>query len=352
MDELCSKYISIKDSKQETFHVISKYIRIFVCITGIVCNLLATIVLTRKGLIRSPSNVILIVISISGILALVDSGTLFVIDINYIKYDYTYVQSYYIILPGCYFSCAVHTWMTVSLAYWRVKATRSADRGTHLTMKKVAINIIVVFILSMTFYAPYYGTYFADVTNCNRINFISNSTVNDTAKIWHINSRNQIIGLIDYFINTLLNQVIPTFTLLVLTIMLIKSFAESKRIRKNCLRMQRMDSLSYHAVRKSNLSNNSQVIDPAHSLILVFIFTLLCDLPTIMYTIYRILSKATSNQLFQGPYITDVTTICNISKLINCSSILFLLCINSETFRKEVKKIFCICTSDRKNDTN
>ena len=376
----CSYYFSTKDKAPSLADYI---VFVSVCIVGSVCNLLAIIVLSRKALIKNPTNLFLIAISICGLIALIESFVLFVINQTNDKYTRPQSYGWIFILPCCYLICAIHTWLTVSIAAWRV-ATLDFPMQSNLILNRrnVLINMIIVVIIAIIFHIPHYQSYFVNEITCNRtiepitkhMHAINDSRIITTPmkqiierrkiKVYFIDSGSRRLQMIGFFVHSIAMQVIPCILLLIFTIILIKKLSDARKRKKKLMsgsakgRSRASVSQSISNQISSDASSDKRsdrgaksadksVIETSHALILIFIFTLICDLPISIKIIKELI---TNQEVTTNPFLSNVDTLCNVLKLLDCSAVLILLSVTSSVFRQELvsvlKQIF-ICRSHK-----
>ena len=209
----------------------------------------------------------------------------------------------------------------------------------------------------------------------------SKVTSNYTTTIHYISSRSKRLETIGFYIHSIGMQVVPNFFLLFFTLILLKKLAQARK-RKQQLLMARngihnnLSSSNYDtsggvsADQGSNLNSTSSatsgnirpnfnrtqsdaaacaeskvVIETSHALILIFCVSLICDLPISIKILADLIRFPTMDKVI----FSNITYICNIMKLLNCSLVLVLCSITSSLFRSMflevvqsiVRVIFC-----------
>lgn len=209
----------------------------------------------------------------------------------------------------------------------------------------------------------------------------SKVTSNYTTTIHYISSRSKRLEKIGFYIHSIGMQVVPNFFLLFFTLILLKKLAQARK-RKQQLRMARngvhnnLSSSNYDtpggvsADQVSNLNSTSSttsgnirpnfrrtqsdaaacaeskvVIETSHALILIFCVSLICDLPISIKILVDLIRFPNMDKVI----FSNITYICNIMKLLNCSLVLVLCSITSSLFRSTflevvqstVRIIFC-----------
>lgn len=367
MDAICTAYEHFKNYKFQSGDYIHLTMVSTICTFGTLTNFIAIIVLSRKKLIKNPNNLFLIVISICGFIALIASFVLFLLDITYRKLSYQHTQGVIIVLPLCYLLCAIHTWMTVFLAVWRV-VTLDFPMNTSMKMsiRNVMINIVIVIIAVCVFHIPHYQSLAVQTVECNSTSVSkNNSSLTEFEHAYYFSSRNPYLERIGFYVHTIGMQIFPCALLLVLTILLMERLLRARNRRRNLKR----GSISTTAPYKRSISKNSSsttgstvgsersndskksdkfVIETSHALILIFIFTLICDIPVSLKIIGELISD--EEKVIATGIIKNIGIICNLLKLVNCSSVLIFLCITSGAFRSEFMKAFSFCSCSERRD--
>lgn len=361
MNATCTIYEHFKNYKFQSRDYINLTMVSTICTFGTLTNLIAIIILSRKKLIKNPNNLFLIVISICGFIALIASFVLFLLNITYSKLSYQHTQGVIIVLPLCYLLCAIHTWMTVFLAIWRV-VTLDFPMNTSMKMsiRNVMINIVIVIIAVVIFHIPHYQSLVVQTVKCNTTSASeNNSSLAEFENVYFFSSRNPYLERVGFYVHTIGMQIFPCALLLVLTIFLMERLLRARNRHRNLKRgsFKRSISKNSSSVTGSTVgserSNDSKkgdrfVIETSHALILIFIFTLICDIPVSMKIIGELI--ADEEKVVATGIIKNIGIICNLLKLVNCSSVLIFLCITSGIFRSEFMKAFSFCLCSKRQD--
>lgn len=336
MDTLCQFYTLSKILTPSYIDIFNTYFAIIVSVFGLISNTIAIIVLSRKKLIQNPCNIFLLVISICGVISMFGSFTLLITDIVFDRYTFEHTIGWMIALLFCYVVCAIHTWVTVSLSAWRV-FTLDFPLQTSLRMnhRNVAINIVIVIIFATLFHMPHLYTIRAQETVCDRtpirFNASSDATEIDAIKIYTIASIDKNMEAIGFYSHAVAMELVPCALLLAFTVILLRKLSDALKRRQS---FQKCDT--YRS------KGDKLVMETSHALILIFLFTLVCDIPVSVKVMIGLIQN---RGVPMSGIASHISYICHPFKLINCSGILILLCITSSVFRKEFKRAFnsCVC---------
>lgn len=345
--------ISLRSFLYEFF---SYYIILF----GLISNIVLLIVLTRKNLISNPSNIFLIGISFADLFVMITHVT--IIGVGLLTTEHSYTASLWIIflMPPCYITCSISSWITVCLAGWRVITLYFPfQRTLKLSIRNAVINIISVYLIVISLMGWHYFWYFINSIDC--------TTDGAAVKVYFIEHGQETIQKVGFFIKSIGMQIIPCFLLLIFTIMLLIKLSEAKSRRMKLFRsgsvVSKASNMKGASVRrmasdaKGSESGNGNggemksVLQTSNVLILIFILSLICELPvaiTILVNLYydSITMVVSSNIIY----------LCNVLKLFNCSLNLVLYCIMSSVFRKTFLDVFGpyipFCASASKDGTS
>ena len=336
MDALCELYTLSKTLTPSYIDIFNTYLAITISVFGLISNTIAIVILSRKKLIQNPCNIFLLVISICGVISMSGSFTLLITDIAFDRYTFEHTIGWMIALLFCYVVCAIHTWITVSLSAWRV-FTLDFPLQTSLKMnhRNVVINIVMVIIFVTLFHMPHLYTIRAQETVCDQmpIRFNASSDANQigSIKIYTMVSIDKNMEVIGFYSHSVAMQLIPCALLLAFTVILLRKLSDARKRRQ-----------SFQKCGTYRSKGDKLVMETSHALILIFLFTLICDIPVSVKIIIGLIQNKGVPKSGIGSHITFI---CHPLKLINCSGVLILLCITSSVFRKEFKRAFnsCLC---------
>lgn len=320
-----------------------EYLSVYIVTFGLISNSILLIVLTRKHLISNPSNIFLIGISFADLFEMIQHVT--IIGVGFLTTEYSYSSSLWIILlmPPCYITCAISTWITVCLAGWRV-ATLYFPFQRALTIRNAVISVICVYLVVTALMGWHYFWYFINSIDCTFNGVIT--------KIYFIEHSQKTIQKIGYYIKSIVMKIIPCFLLLVFTIMILIKLSEAKKRRMKLMRSSSVISKSFNSKvasdkrmasvkrkaserRNGNRSEKKSVLQTSNVLILIFLFSLLCEIPSSITTLVKLW-----NNRIKIVVPSNIVYLCSVLKLFNCSFNLILYCIMSSVFRKTFMDIF------------
>lgn len=336
MNALCQFYTLSKILTPSYIDIFNTYFAITVSVFGLISNTIVIIILSRKKFIQNPCNVFLLVISICGVISMFGSFTLLITDIAFDRYTFEHTIGWMIALLFCYVVCAIHTWITISLSAWRV-FTLDFPLQTSLKMnhRNVVINIVIVIIFVTLIHMPHLYTIRAQETVCDqtpsRFNASSDASQIGAIKIYTMASIAKDMEVMGFYSHAIAMQLIPCALLLVFTVILLCKLSDAKKRRQ-----------SFQKCGTYRSKGDKLVMETSHALILIFLFTLVCDIPV---SIKVMIGLIQNKGVPMSGISSHISYICHPLKLINCSGVLILLCITSSVFRKEFKRAFnsCVC---------
>ena len=333
------------------YEVLSVYIVIF----GLISNSILLIVLTRKNLISNPSNVFLIGISFADLLVMTTHISIFLVTLLTIEHSYMLTLWTILLMPPCYITCSIGTWITVCLAGWRVIALYFPfQRRLKLSVKNASIIVICVYVMVTTVMGWHYFWYYISAIDC----FSNHSNVlYRNIEVYNIEHSHRTIQKIGFLIKPIGMQIIPCILLLIFTIMLLIKLSEAKDRRSKLTRSTMISTPSIsgretHNGKASMMKKASDtpkgiersqsreresksVIQTSNVLIVIFILSLICELPTAITIIIDLIADNMTVEIH-----FNLIYQCNIFRLFNCSLNLVLYCIMSSVFRSTFMNIF------------
>lgn len=333
------------------YEVLSVYIVIF----GLISNLILLIVLTRKNLLSNPSNVFLIGISFADLLVMTTHISIFLVTLLTTEHSYMLMLWTILLMPPCYITCSIGTWITVCLAGWRVIALYFPfQRTLKLSGKNASIIVICIYVMVTTLMGWHYFWYYISTIDC----FANHSNVlYRDIEVSYIEHSHRTIQKIGFFIKPIGMQIIPVILLLIFTIMLLIKLSEAKDRRSKLIKSTIVSTASingrksYHG--KGSMMRNAfdtpkciersqskereskSVLQTSNVLVVIFIISLICELPA---AITIILDLIADNMTMENHF--NLIYQCNIFRLFNCSLNLILYCIVSSVFRSTFMNIF------------
>ncbi|CAH1783972.1 unnamed protein product [Owenia fusiformis] len=305
------------------------HLSVFVCILGIVANILNIIVLTRKNMINSV-NCILTWLAIADLLTMMSYLPFALYFYCLTGPDETYGHSYnwvaFILFHNC-FSITSHTiamWLTVSLAIFRYIIVCHHSIGpTMCSMLRAKITITAVYISTAIICIPQYISYEITKLAPNKTSY------NSTNAYWFVESeivRKTDGGLLkgNYWLYGVVIKLTPCVLLTVLSILLIIAMRQADKRRQRLLTQgRRAESERTHE------SNRTTAM-----LVAIVLFFVITELPQ---GILAMLSGI-SNYIFINVYVM-LADIMDMLILLNSAANFIMYCIMSRQFRNTFKEV-------------
>lgn len=321
------------------------YVSVSVCLFGFMANMANIIVLTRKNMAVSSTNLILTWLAIADLFTMLDYFP-FAVHFYILKdidLQPLYTRSYgwicFLLFHGS-FSIVCHTvavWLTIALAIFRFLYIWFPTKGsTYCSLQHAKIVIAVIIISTVLMTVPnVVANDFGDVNMCK-------TTFNTTSNLSVVTSRDRIYrwepregssafafnASLNFFVQASLMKIIPCIMLTLLTILLVVAMHRAYKRRMALKNKGKKEDSDKH-----NEHNRTTLM-----LLAVVVLFLITELPQGIMTILNLVVA----DFYQTTYMPlgdlfDITALCN-------NAINFVLyCTMSTQFRQTFHAIFCHC---------
>lgn len=322
----------------ENYFNIHGYLSVCICLFGILANTANIIVLTRKNMITSTTNYILLFLAIADLLTMLDY--------------FPYAMHFYILKDPdlhwpqtrgfgwvCFllfhasFSIVCHTiaiWLTISLAIFRFICIWFPARGnTYCTVERAKIAIGLIIVLTVIICIPnYISNQKSDIPDCNGTQFVG--------YVYSIKTLESVtVSKLNYWVQAILIKLIPCFMLTLLTILLITAMHRAYKKRM---------ALKNQGRKTDDSDKHGEQTRTTLMLLAVVVLFLITELPQGILTIISSVIESFFNDVYMplGDFIDMMT-------LLNNSINFVLYCSMSKQFRQTFIKTFCSCCPERKH---
>ncbi|KAJ6220186.1 hypothetical protein RDWZM_005998 [Blomia tropicalis] len=210
---------------------------LFVCVFGIIANVLNIIVLTRKNMV-SPTNAILTGMAVSDLLVIA-SYIPFVIH-NFMRRQvpledmYTYGWAVFTLIHA-HNTVVFHTisiWLTVLLAVWRYRTVRTQSSKSHCSISRALCMIALTYMIVPLFCIPVFFCFTIQPFTHYQL---PNATLYKVDIIQIDGQKEQLVEKINFWAFSVLLKLIPCFMLTVLSLALIRILIDARKRKERLL---------------------------------------------------------------------------------------------------------------------
>ncbi|XP_065226059.1 G-protein coupled receptor dmsr-1-like [Planococcus citri] len=361
--------ISCYCSNLHTFSIwyqrIHGYMSFFVCIVGVISNILNIIVLSRREMSVLPINRILRGLAFTDIVLMVEYIPF--IFFYYFRVSPEAVHSYYgtvYIWLHVNFTQIMHTisiFMTLALAFWRYSAIKYPQRNVSISSdRKCNRCIMIAYLLPFIFCLPAYLIF--DVTEHPRFS-VTESGENRTEKEYALDfsalalKNNEMFFYLYFWIYFVIIKLVPCVILTIITCWLIRTLRIASE-RRNMLKRKSYLAPSHTTITSNNTVENSVIHNHENTslcpnevvrkkkhrridrttniLIAVLSLFILTELPQ---GILGLLSVVWGKKFFKTCY-DSLGDLMDILALFNGAVNFILYCTMSKQFRKTFGQLF------------
>lgn len=317
------------------FGSIHGYISVVVCVFGIIANTANIVVLTRKNMIISITNLILLWLAVMDILKMLDYVPFAMRWYIFVEENHppgshgtrSYAWMCFLLFHAS-FSIFCHTiaiWLTIALAIFRfLYIWFPTNVHKWCSRYRAKLVILVVFICVFIALIPNFIMNSYKYAYENRT--IDNETYRDYQYVYDM--RNGIIHDVNFYIQAVLIKLVPCAALTILTFLLIYAMHKAYKKRMALKSEGREEDADRH--HEHNRTTGM--------LLAVVVLFLITELPQGMLTLLMIFIKELQQEFYNKiGDVLDILALCN-------NAINFVLyCSMSKQFRDTFVRIFCRC---------